>query len=97
MPTYISLVNLTDKGVREIKNAPERLQNAVKGIEEAGGKLIGIYLTMGAYDYVVIVESPSDEVTMTYLLGLGSQGNVRTTTMKAFSQQKLVALVKGVP
>jgi uncharacterized protein with GYD domain len=52
---------------------------------------------MGEYDYVAIAEAPSDEVAMTFLLGLGSVGNVRTTTLKAFSREQFAEMVKKVP
>ena len=58
MPTYISLVNLTEQGIKEVKMAPERLQTFDVAAREAGGKLVGFYLVMGQYDYVVITEAP---------------------------------------
>jgi len=97
MPIFISLMNLTDQGIRDIKNAPQRLQEAVKGLEALGGKLIGFYTVMGEYDYVGIAEAPSDEVAMAFLLGLGAAGNVRTTTLKAFKVEQLAEIVKKMP
>jgi len=97
MPTYISLMNLTDQGIKDIKNAPQRVEEAVKGLEAMGGKLIGFYTVMGEYDYVGIAEAPSDEVAMTFLLGLGSTGNVRTTTLKAFTKEQIAEMVKRLP
>jgi uncharacterized protein with GYD domain len=97
MPIWVSLVNLTDQGIRDIKHGPERLEEAAKRIEEVGGKLIGFYLTMGDYDYVTIVEGPSDEVAMTFLMGMGAAGNIRTKTLKAFTLDEFKAMVKGVP
>ena len=97
MPTYISLMKLTDQGIKDIKNAPQRLEEAIKGIEAIGGKLTGFYMVMGEYDYVAIAEGPSDEVAMTFLLGLGAAGNVRTTTLKAFTKEQIEEMVKGLP
>ncbi len=97
MPTYISLLKLTDQGIRNLKEAPARVAEGIKAIEAGGGKLIGFYSVMGKYDYVIIGEAPSDEAMMTCLLTLGSLGNVRTTTMKAFSQQQFSDLVKKLP
>ena len=54
MPTYITLYKLTDQGVKNIKDAPGRIEDAVKGYESMGGKLIGFYSVMGEYDYVAI-------------------------------------------
>ena len=97
MPTYITLYKLTDQGIKSIKDAPKRVEEAVKGLESMGGKLIGFYATMGEYDYVAIGEIPSDELAMTFALALGSQGNVRTTSLKAFNKEKFKEIVKKLP
>ena len=97
MPIWVSLVNLTEQGIRDIKQGPERLEEASQRIEEVGGKLIGFYLTMGEYDYVTIVEGPSDEVAMTFLMGMGTAGNIRTKTLKAFTLDEFKGMVKGIP
>jgi len=97
MPTYIMLMNLTDQGIRDIKNAPQRMEQATKSLEAAGGKLIGIYTVMGQYDYVAIGEAPNDAAAMALLLDLGSQGNVRTTTLKAFGKEEFAEIVKKLP
>ena len=97
MPIYISLMNLTEQGVKDIKNAPQRVEEAVKGLEAIGGKLVAFYTVMGEYDYVGIAEAPSDEVAMTFLMGLGAAGNVRTTTLKAFTAEQFAEMVKKLP
>ena len=97
MPTYVLLANLTDTAIKTIKIAPKRINKAIKNFEEMGGKLIGFYTTMGEYDYVVIGEAPSDEVAMTFALALGSQGDVRTETLKAFTKEEFAEIVKKLP
>jgi uncharacterized protein with GYD domain len=97
MPTYVILMNLTEQGVKNIKDAPARIEEATKAIEAAGGKLISFYLTMGQYDYVAISEGPSDKVALMQLLGLGAAGNVRTTTLKAFTKEEFAEIVKKLP
>ena len=62
-----------------------------------GGKVLGFYAVMGEYDYVAIGEAPSDQVAMTFALGLGSAGNVRTTSLKAFTKEELAEMVKKLP
>jgi uncharacterized protein with GYD domain len=52
---------------------------------------------MGEYDYVAIIEGTSDEGAMTFMLGLGALGNVRTTTLKAFTEKEFAAMVKKLP
>lgn len=97
MSTYVLLMNLTDKGIQEIKDAPERIGNAVKNLEAAGGKLLAFYTVMGPYDYVAIAETPSDEVALAQLLGLGMAGFVRTTTFKAFTVPQFAEVLKKLP
>jgi uncharacterized protein with GYD domain len=88
MPTYVSLMKWTAKGVESIEEAPQRTAEAIKSLESMGGKLIGFYYLMGEYDMVGIAEAPSDEVALAFLAGLSAQGNVRTTTMRAFTPEE---------
>ncbi len=97
MPTYITLMNMTEQGIKDIKNAPERTANSIKQLEEMGGKLVAFYLCMGEYDYVGIAEAPSAEVAMTFLMALGAGGNVRTTTLRAFTNEEVSKLIGNLP
>lgn len=97
MPTYITLYKLTDQGIKNIKDAPKRYEAGVKAFQAMGGKMIGFYATMGEYDYVSIGEAPSDEVVMAFALALGSLGNVRTTTLKAFPAEEFAKIVQKLP
>jgi len=62
-----------------------------------GGKVIGVYVVMGDYDYVTIGEFPSDEVATTFALTIGSLGNVRTNTLRAYTKEEFAAMVKKLP
>jgi uncharacterized protein with GYD domain len=97
MATYVLLMKYTDQGVKAIRNAPLRIEAAIRSFEAMGGKITGFYATMGEYDYVAIGEAPNDTVGMTFLLGLGLAGNVRTTTLKAFTKEEFVEIVKNLP
>jgi uncharacterized protein with GYD domain len=97
MPTYVSLLKLTEQGIKNIKDAPSRVEQAIKAMESSGGKYIGFFAVMGEYDYVIIGEAPSDEAMMTYVLALGSLGNVKTTTMRAFTKEQFADVVKKLP
>ena len=97
MPTYITLYKLTDQGIKNIKDAPGRIEEGIKGFESMGGKLIGFYSVMGEYDYVSIGECPSDEIATTFALAVGSLGNVRSTTLKAFSKEEFGEIVRKLP
>ncbi|MEM2122756.1 MAG: GYD domain-containing protein, partial [Candidatus Bathyarchaeia archaeon] len=97
IPIFVCLMKLTDQGVREIKDAPKRIQEGIKMLEAMGGKLIAFYMVMGEYDYVGIAEAPSDEVAAAFLLGLGARGTIRTTTMKAFTVEQFTTLIEKLP
>ncbi len=96
MPTYITLINWTDQGIRNVKESPQRLDAVKKAIEATGGKFIGFYLTMGRYDMVLISEGTSDEVVAAMVLSAGSRGNVRTETMKAFPEEQYRGIIAKV-
>jgi len=97
MPTYVLLMKLTDQGIKDIKNAPSRIEEAIKGWEAMGGKTLSFYSTMGEYDYVAIGEAPNDETAVAFLLKLGSAGSVRTTTLKAFPKEVFAGIVAKLP
>ncbi|MEW6569130.1 MAG: GYD domain-containing protein [Chloroflexota bacterium] len=97
MPSYILLMKLTDQGIKAIKDAPGRIEAGIKGFEAMGGKVLGFYTVMGEYDYVAVGEAPSDEVATTFALALGSQGNVRTTTLRAYTKEEFAEMVKKLP
>lgn len=97
MPTYISLVQYTQQGIARIKDSPGRLDAARKAFEQAGAKLKEFYLTMGSYDIVTITEAPNDEIAAKTALMLGTQGNVRTQTLRAFTEAEFRKLVQSLP
>jgi uncharacterized protein with GYD domain len=97
MNTYITLMKLTDQGAKDLKNAPKRIEESFKALEKMGGKLIGFYATMGEYDYIGIGQSQSDENVTAFNLALSSQGNVRTTTFRAFTTNEFADIVKKLP
>ena len=85
MPTYISLINWTDKGVASYKDTLDRAEAAQAVAAKFGGSLDATYWTIGPYDVVGISTMPDDESATAFALALSSQGSVRTTTMRAFS------------
>jgi uncharacterized protein with GYD domain len=97
MPTYIILANWTDQGIRNVKEAPQRINAAKKAVEAAGGKWLGFYLTMGRYDMVVIAEGKSDETVAATLLAIGSGGSVRTETLKVFTEAEARQIIAKIP
>jgi uncharacterized protein with GYD domain len=97
MAAYIILVNFTDQGIRNSKDTVKRARAVEKALEAAGGRKIGIWWTMGNYDMVFVAEGPDDETAMRVVLGVAMQGNVRTTTLKAFSEEEMEHIVAGLP
>lgn len=97
MPTYIALYKLTEQGITNIKDAPGRIKAGIRGAEAMGGKVLGFYTVMGEYDYVSIGEFPNDEAAMAFNLLLGMKGNVRTTTLKAFTADEFGEIVNKLP
>jgi uncharacterized protein with GYD domain len=96
MPTYISLVNLSEQGIKDFKNSPERLRSFDDAAKEVGGELIGFYLVLGQYDYVVITEAPDDQTAARLILGTIAQGSVRTQTMRAFPREEFEQIARGL-
>ncbi len=86
MATYISLVNWTEQGIRNVKDSPARLDEAQALARKLGGEMKQMFLTMGGYDMVAILDLPSDEAAATMALKLGAGGSVRTTTLKALDE-----------
>ncbi|HYM30378.1 MAG TPA: GYD domain-containing protein [Candidatus Cybelea sp.] len=97
MPTYITLVNYTEQGIRTVKNAPARLNSVKKQLKDMGGELKAFYLTMGQFDIVTIVEAPDDETAAAMSLTIGAGGNVRTCTLKAFAEPEFRKIIKSLP
>ena len=85
MPHYIILGNFTEQGIKNVRQVPKRDDEARRMIEQAGGKM-QIYYTLGEYDFVALTEMPDDEAMMKFLLQAGSLGNVRTKTLKAWTE-----------
>ncbi len=97
MPMYITLLNWTDQGIRNIKESPDRLDAARQAAQDARGDLGEVYMTMGAYDLVAVSTFPNDEAAATFALGTGSGGNVRSTTLKAFPESEYRRIVEALP
>jgi uncharacterized protein with GYD domain len=96
MPTYVTLVNWTDQGIRNIKDSPKRAEAFGKAVKAAGGQLKEVYLVMGEYDLVVITEVPNDEAMARLTIATGSLGNVRTRTMRAFAGDEMRKILSSL-
>ena len=96
MSHYILLIKWTEQGISKINESPDRFSSFKAMLEKVGGKLIGGYYTFGEYDVVIIIEAPNDETVMSLMLKVGSAGNVRTKTLKAFSAEEGFRIIKDL-
>jgi uncharacterized protein with GYD domain len=96
MATFISLLNFTDQGIRNVKDSPDRLEAFRTMAENLGVTVKSAYWTVGNYDIVVIVEGPDEAVTSA-LLKVGSLGNVRSQTLRAFSADEMKRIITKMP
>jgi uncharacterized protein with GYD domain len=88
MPTYIILINWTQRGIENVKESPNRLDMAKKAFQVAGAELKEFYLVMGKYDMVVVGDAPDDETVANLALTIGSGGAIRTETLRAFTEDE---------
>lgn len=96
MATYITLLNFTDQGIRNVKDSPDRYETFKAMAETLGVSVKSVYYTVGQYDLVLIVEG-SEEAATTALLKAGSLGNVRTQTLRAFSVEETRKIIAMMP
>jgi len=97
MPTYITLMRFTEQGAKDVKDAPRRIESAIKAWELMGGKVLSAYFVMGDYDYVAITESPSDEAAISSNLAVCTHAHVKTSTLRAFSIAEFAKVVGHLP
>jgi uncharacterized protein with GYD domain len=97
MATYISLIRFTQQGVQTIKESPKRVDAARKAYQAVGAKLKEIYSVLGQYDFVVIAEAPDDATVAKVALSLGALGNVRTETLRAFTEDEYRKIIASLP
>ena len=86
------MIRLTDQGIRNVKDTTRRADAMRSEAERIGGKFT-VYWTFGKYDGIGILEAPNDEAAMEFGLRIGSLGNARTTTLKAFGEEEIAKLV----
>lgn len=97
MATYVVLAQFTDQGMRNIKNSAQRAGQAADMARSFGCEMKQIYWTMGQYDIVTVIEAPDEQSFMSFGFALGSAGNVRTQTLRAFSKDEFSACLGKLP
>jgi uncharacterized protein with GYD domain len=94
VPHYISLMRWTSAGLARMPAWRERVEEGERTIQECGGSLIGVYVTLGRYDVVEIFEAPDDEIAAEILLKLQRHGAEHTETLRAFTREEAEAIVR---
>lgn len=94
MPTYVILMNWTDQGVRADRDSVGRREHADSLAEKYGARIEQAYWTMGTYDIVAIIEAPDDETITAMMLELTAEGNVRTSTLRAFDHDQMQEIIQ---
>jgi uncharacterized protein with GYD domain len=89
-------MHFTEQGVEAVRDTCDRAATFQAAAEPIGVKVTGVYWTLGAFDGVLVWEAPDEETATAALLHLGSLGNVRTQTARAFGpaeMQKILGLL----
>ena len=97
MPTYISLVQFTDKGIQAAKETTQRVADWAVKVQSMGVSVKQMYWTLGEYDQVCVFEAPDDETAASVLLAADLLGNIRTQTLRAFTASEMKKILAKVP
>jgi uncharacterized protein with GYD domain len=96
MASYVCLIQFKDQGIRNIKDTVKRGDAAIAVAKKMGMKIVEEYWTMGAYDGVVIMEAPDDETMSAFILKVGSLGNVKAQTLRAFRRNEMEGILAKI-
>ena len=96
MPSYVCLIQFKDQGIRNIKDTVKRGDAVIAEAEKMGMKIVEEYWTMGAYDVILLLDAPDDETISAFSLRLGSSGNVKTHTMRAFRREEMEKILAKI-
>jgi len=94
---FIMSLNFTEQGIRNIKDAPKRAHAARELAKKVGVEIKHVYLTSGDSDLLVIAETANGDHMAKFALALGSQGNVRSRTARAWPMEDYAKLVSELP
>jgi uncharacterized protein with GYD domain len=97
MPIYVMFTTLTDAGRKTIRDEPERMKEVNKEVEYMGIKILSQYAMLGPYDFINILEAPSDESAAKLAIYLSARGTIQTTTFPAMTLDTLIAALKKKP
>ena len=96
MAAYIGLIQFADQGIRNVRDTVKRGEAAIAEAERMGMKVVEEFWTMGAYDAVVLFEAPDDETMSAFMLKIGSLGNVKSQTLRAFRRNEMEGILAKI-
>jgi uncharacterized protein with GYD domain len=96
MANYISLLQFTEQGIRSVKDTVNRAASATTEAQKMGVKVTDSFWTMGAYDVVLLLDAPDDVAVSAFAAKLGSLGNVKTQTMRAFRREEMEGILAKI-
>jgi uncharacterized protein with GYD domain len=94
MPLFVSLIKGTQKGHEAIQDLGKRYDDFRKWVEQARGKVHASYATFGRYDYVVIVEFPSEKEAARTLVKAAARGTANFETLAAMSIEEFIKIAR---
>jgi len=94
MTTYVSLINWTEQGIKNFRDTTQRAEDFSRMVEGSGGRVRELLWTVGEYDLVCIAEFPDDETGVAALLRVGSGGNIRSNTLRAFNAEQMAGIIR---
>jgi len=97
MAAFVTLVNFTQKGIANFRASPDRAAQFKAMAEKLQVTVKDVYWTIGSVDVVMVLEAPNDEAIAAAMLGLGSIGNVKTQTLRAFGPSEVREIISKVP
>jgi uncharacterized protein with GYD domain len=96
MASYVCLIQFKDQGIRNIQDTVKRGDAAIAEAQKMEMKIVEEFWTMGAYDAVVVVEAPDDETMSAFILKVGSLGNVKAQTLRAFRRNEMEGILAKI-
>lgn len=89
MATYVSTIKFTEQGLKAIGETTKRAAAVKAAAKKMKVKVTDIFWTLGSFDGLLVFDAPDDETATAMLLNLGAQGNVQTTTVRAFTAAEM--------
>ncbi len=96
MASFVTLVKFTEQGIKGVSQTTKRAEGFRDIAKKMGATVKDIYWTLGRFDAVAIFEAPDDETATRLMLSVGSLGNIRTETLRAYSAKEMGEILKGM-